>query len=73
MNLIADLIARIEEYRATNKNPCKSYKTEKAAEKAAAEYAHKIAAYYGDNPDTLERPQYVVFYNPHWGSVLRSV
>ena len=33
-NIIAELTARIEEYRATNKNPCKNYATEAAAEKA---------------------------------------
>jgi hypothetical protein len=33
-NIITTLTARIEEYRAENKNPCKNYGSEAAAEKA---------------------------------------
>jgi len=66
MNLITDLTARIEAYRATNKNPCKNYATEAAAEKATAKMAKDAAVYFTSNPEA--RPaQYVVFYNEAWG------
>ena len=64
MNVIESLIIRIENYRKTNSKPCKSYKTEKAAEKATAEAA-KIAGVHFDQ--TGEPARYVVFYNPSWG------
>jgi hypothetical protein len=68
MNIINDLTARIEEYRATNKQPCKNYATEAAAEKATAAMAQRAATYFdrGSRPDA--RPaNYVVFYNKAWG------
>ena len=65
MNVIQSLITRIEAYRATNKNPCKSYATEKAANLAAEKYAAKIAAYFSTNEK--ETPDYLVFFNPSWG------
>ena len=64
MNLIKTLIARIEDYRSTNKSPCKSYMTEGTAEKAAEQYAAKIVACFTNEKFDLE---YVVFYNPAWG------
>lgn len=64
MNLIKSLIARIEDYRSTNKSPCKSYANEATAEKAAEQYAAKIVSAYTDEKFDLE---YVVFYNPAWG------
>jgi hypothetical protein len=67
MNTIKNLIARIEEYRATNANPCKNYATEQSAEKAATKMAKAIAVYYSDDENTTESPSYVVFYNPAWG------
>ena len=39
MNPITSLTARIEEYRTTNKKPCKNYATEAAAERATAAVA----------------------------------
>jgi len=65
-NIIKDLIERIESYRATNKQPCKNYATEAAAEKAtiaAAEQARiRIAA-----PTDTKPVRYVVFFVPAWG------
>ena len=63
MNTIKSLIERIEEYRTTNKNPCKSYASEAAAEKAGNEMATKAMGYYG----TTKPIRYVVFFNQHWG------
>jgi hypothetical protein len=68
MNIIASLTARIEEYRATNKQPCKNYATEAAAEKATAQMAQDAANYFHKERGVEARPaQYVVFYNEAWG------
>ena len=68
MNIIASITARIEEYRATNKNPCKNYATEAAAEKATAQIAQDAANYFSKVRGVEARPaQYVVFYNEAWG------
>ena len=63
MNIIETLTARIEEYRATNKQPCKNYATQEAAEKATAKAAQNAGLYF----DEEKRPaRYVVFYIPAW-------
>jgi hypothetical protein len=63
MNIITSLIARIEDYRKTNKNPCKNYCTYAAAEKAVIVAAAKAGKYF----DSTEKPaRYVVFFNPEW-------
>jgi len=68
MNIITSLTARIEEYRTTNKNPCKNYASEAAAEKATAKMAQDAANYFSKTPGVEARPaQYVVFYNEAWG------
>jgi hypothetical protein len=68
MNIIASLTARIEDYRATNKQPCKNYATEAAAEKATAAMAQAAADYFDMARLTGTRPaRYVVFYNEAWG------
>jgi hypothetical protein len=64
MDVVTSLIARIEEYRSSNKNPCKSYKTEAAAKKAVAEAAKKA----GNLFDTAgNSARYIVFFVPAWG------
>ena len=64
MNIITDLTNRIEEYRTTNKNPCKNYATESAAEKATA----KAAQNFGNRLDREGKSaRYVVFYVEAWG------
>jgi hypothetical protein len=68
MNIIATLTARIEDYRKTNKNPCKSYATQAAAEKATAKMAQDAAIYFDSAHRTDARSaHYVVFYNEAWG------
>jgi hypothetical protein len=68
MNIIESLIERIEDYRSTNKNPCKNYATEQAAEKATALMAQKAAVYFDAKSRPDVRPaRYVVFYNEAWG------
>lgn len=63
MNIIANLISRIEEYRATNKQPCKNYATQEAAEKALAKAAQLAGNYFDQEGRSA---QYIVFYVPAW-------
>jgi len=64
MNIIENLIERIEEYRATNKQPCKNYATEAAAEKATKAAAAAAGKCFDRN---AQPARYVVFFNPAWG------
>lgn len=64
MNITETLIARIEEYRATNKSPCKNYGTQAAAEKATAAAAAAAGQYF-DRDGVPAR--YIVFFNEAWG------
>ena len=73
MNIITNLIARIEEYRATNKNPCKSYDTEAAAEKATATMAMTAAMHFTKPHNPVVSAQYVVFFNPAWGKWVGAI
>jgi hypothetical protein len=62
-NIIKTLTARIEEYRATNKQPCKNYATEAAAEKATAAAAEAAGRYFAEDGKSA---RYVVFFIPAW-------
>ena len=74
MNIIDTLTARIEEYRATNKNPCKSYATREAAEKATAKAAQKAATYFDrSNRPNAPAARYVVFFNEAWGKWVGAI
>ena len=64
MIITANLIARIEEYRTTNKTPCKNYGTQAAAEKATAAAAATAGKYFDRNAVPA---RYVVFFNEAWG------
>ena len=64
MNITENLISRIEEYRATNKQPCKNYATQEAAEKATAKAADAAGKYFDRDG---KAPRYVVFFVPAWG------
>jgi len=68
MNIITELTYRIEDYRVTNKNPCKNYKTREAAEKATAEMAQQAATHF-DKQGRKDAPsaRYIVWYNEAWG------
>ena len=68
MNINDTLIARIEEYRSENKNPCKNYGTQQAAEKATAAMAQRAATYFDSRSRADARPaRYVVIFNEAWG------
>lgn len=67
-NIINFLTARIEDYRKTNKQPCKNYSTEAAAEKATKMVAQKAATHF-DRDRRADAPEadYLVFYVEAWG------
>ena len=68
MNIVAELTARIEDYRVTNKNPCKSYSTRESAEKATAQMAKRAGVYFNANNNAdAAAARYVVFFNEAWG------
>lgn len=67
-NIINELTARIEDYRKENKNPCKNYGSEAAAEKATAKMAQAAATYFDKQGRADARSaDYVVFYVEAWG------
>jgi hypothetical protein len=67
VNIIENLTARIEAYRVENKNPCKNYATQAAAEKATAKMAIQAAAYFTKQGLPVQSARYVVFFIPAWG------
>lgn len=64
MNLIHNLVERIEACYVTNKKPCKTFANEKTANDKASFYAQKIADYFGADASKVE---YVVFFVPKMG------
>lgn len=66
-NVITELTARIEEYLADNKNPCKNYATEATAEKAAQKMAKAAGEYFTMKGETVKPARYVVFKVEAWG------
>ena len=71
MDLITNLTARIEEYRADNKNPCKNYGSKEAADKATLAMATTAALHFAKDrnatAETVTPARYVVFFNEAWG------
>lgn len=61
MNIVKNLIQKIEERRKETKEPCKNYATYEAAENAAKKAAKEGAEHFGVNDIN-----YLVFYNPWW-------
>lgn len=61
MNIIKNLIERIEKMRCDSRNPVKSYKSYENAEKAAEKMLEEAKQEF-DVPDC----GYIIFYNPHW-------
>lgn len=60
--MITKLTNGIESYRKENKNPCKNYATEQAAEKAVSRMADIVGKYHGTH-----QAEYLVFYIEPWG------
>ena len=67
MNVTQTLIARIEDYRTTNKTPCKSYATEAKAEAVAARLSVRYATYFTINGREVVPCRYIVAFNEAWG------
>ena len=65
-NVVADLIARIEERRTETKNPCKNYSTEAKAESVAKRFSKEFAAHFAV-AKTQQPCRYVVAFDQAWG------
>jgi len=57
MNVVKDLTDRIMKSAATTKRPCKMYKTEQGASKAAKQVAQEVGAIHETQP-----ARFIVFY-----------
>lgn len=66
MNMVKELVKRVEARFAETKNPCKSYSSEERAEKVATQIAQEVANYFNRNkPNETARPmRYLVVYIP---------
>lgn len=77
MNIITTLVARVEDYRSTNKNPCKNHATEAAADRATANVAKWAALHFSKDQtltmDTVTPARYVTFYVEAWGRWVGAV
>jgi predicted ATPase len=67
MNVTTSLIERIEDYRATNKKPCKSYASEAKAESVAKELSAKYAEHFAKSRGGNAPCRYIVAFNEAWG------
>lgn len=67
MNIEATLIARIEDYRKSNKNPCKNYATKEAAEAAVTKAAINCANAFTKQGVMPVMARYLVIFVPAWG------
>lgn len=73
-NIIKTLTNRIEGYRKENKNPCKNYATEAAADKAASKIAKEAAVYFNKDGDVEARSaNYITFYIESWGRWVAAI
>ena len=74
MNIIDNLIARIEERLTETATPCKTYKTKEAAEKATAKMAQIAADHFAiDCRNSQKSARYVVFYVEAMGKWVGAV
>ena len=68
MNIIENVIERVEAYRKTNHNPCKNYATKKSAEKATKKMAEIMGVRFDTKP-----ARYIVIYNEAWGRWIGAI
>lgn len=66
MNLVKDLVARIEKRLTETKKPCKLYATEEKAEAVAIEEAEFMGAYFS-NVAHPRPARYIIVYIPSVG------
>lgn len=64
MNIVKDLVARIEKRLTETKNPCKLYATEAAAEKVAEKQALTFGQYFARDVEKARPARYVVVHIP---------
>lgn len=64
MNIVKDLIARIEKRLTETKNPCKLYATEAKAEAVAVELAQLCADHFAKTGTATRPARYVVVLIP---------
>ena len=67
MNVITTLTARILDYYATNKNPCKNYGSEAAAESATSKVAMVAAQHFTKPNEKVVSARHVVLYAAEMG------
>jgi hypothetical protein len=72
-NIITTLTERIEDYRKENKQPCKNYGSQAAAEKATLHIATKAATNFTVPNEEIKPASYVVFFNEAWGRWVGAV
>lgn len=72
-NIIKNLTARIEKRRTENKNACKNYATEAAANKAGAEMARIAGVQFTIMNREPVPARYVVFYVESWGRWVAAI
>jgi len=68
MNIITLLTNKIEKRKTETANPCKSYATMAAAEKATSKMADMVGNEHG-----TRQAQYLVFYIESWGRWVGAV
>ena len=64
MREIDDTVSRCEDWRTTNKNPCKSYKSEHSANIIAGKHADVYGRFYDRKG---EKMKYHIAFVPSWG------
>ena len=62
IDIIEGLVSRIEDYRKTNKTPCRNYASRAEAKKAADKMVKAGMDYY----QTSDTARYIVFYDEAW-------
>ena len=84
MNIIKDVLDRVESFRKTNKKPCRSYATRAAAEKATEKMAKRAGrhfgtsgkgtvCYVGKSSKGYKSARYIVIYNDAWGRWIGAI
>ncbi len=68
MNIIESILKRVEDYRKTNKNPCKNYATKEGAEKATKKMAETMGRRFDTRP-----ARYIIIYNEAWGRWIGAI
>jgi len=68
MNIIENILKRVEAYRKTNQNPCKNYATKENAEKATKKMSEIMGRRFATEP-----ARYIIIYNEAWGRWIGAI